>query len=283
MEKTNLPPVNLQLSPLTDKEFAGFQKLIYEWAGIHMNESKKALVSGRLMKRLRHYNISNFGDYLRIVKSVDYPEEKQIMINLLTTNETYFFREPKHFDWLRQKIRTRNAGETFRLWSAASSTGQEAYSIAMVIAEEMGMTGWEILGSDISEKALASAIQATYPLEQSTQIPERYLKRFCLKGVRDSEGKFCIRPEILQNIRFFRINLNEALPQNFGLFDVIFLRNVMIYFDRPTRQKVAEGLMHFLKPDGNLVIGHAESLHGITEKLRAVKPTIYAARATTFT
>ncbi|MBX3721704.1 MAG: SAM-dependent methyltransferase [Turneriella sp.] len=283
MEKPASTPVHLQLSPLTDKEFAGFQKLIYEWAGIHMNESKKALVSGRLMKRLRHYNISTFSDYLRIVKGSEFPEEKQIMINLLTTNETYFFREPKHFDWLRQKIRTRNTAEKFRLWSAASSSGQEAYTIAMVIAEEMGPHGWEILGSDISERALSVAINATYPIEQAAQIPERYLKRFCLKGVRESEGKFCIRPEILQNIRFFRVNLNEALPQNFGLFDVIFLRNVMIYFDRPTRQKVAEGLMHFLKPDGNLVIGHAESLHGITERLRAIKPTIYVARTNNFT
>jgi chemotaxis protein methyltransferase CheR len=283
MERQVQPPVSAQLSPLSDKEFAGFQKLIYEWAGIHMNESKKALVSGRLMKRLRHYNIASFTDYLKIVKGSDFPEEKQIMINLLTTNETYFFREPKHFDWLRQKIRQRPQGETFRLWSAASSTGQEAYTIAMVLAEEIGTTGWEILGSDISERALSVAIHATYPIEQSTQIPEKYLKRFCLKGVRESEGKFCIRPEILQHIRFFRVNLNEALPQNFGLFDVIFLRNVMIYFDRPTRQKVAEGLMHFLKPDGNLVIGHAESLHGITDKLRALKPTIYAARTNTFT
>ena len=217
MEKPASNPVHLQLSPLTDKEFAGFQKLIYEWAGIHMNESKKALVSGRLMKRLRHYNISTFSDYLRIVKGSEFPEEKQIMINLLTTNETYFFREPKHFDWLRQKIRTRNTAEKFRLWSAASSSGQEAYTIAMVIAEEMGPHGWEILGSDISERALSVAINATYPIEQASQIPERYLKRFCLKGVRESEGKFCIRPEILQNIRFFRVNLNEALPQNFGL------------------------------------------------------------------
>lgn len=274
------PSVPIQLSALTDKEFAVFQKLIYEWAGIHMNESKKALVSGRLLKRLRHFGIATFSEYLSIVTSTEHPDEKQIMINLLTTNETYFFREPKHFDWLRHKIRQRNADETFRIWSAASSSGQEAYSIAMVLAEEIGMSGWEILGSDISEKTLSSAIHATYPIEQAAQIPEKYLKRFCLKGVRESEGKFCIQPELLQNIRFFRVNLIEALPQNFGLFDVIFLRNVMIYFDRSTRRKVAEGLMHFLKPDGNLVIGHAESLHGVTDRLKAIKPTIYAARTT---
>jgi chemotaxis protein methyltransferase CheR len=266
---------------LTDGEFASFQKLIYDWAGIHMNESKKALVSGRLMKRLRHYNISMFSDYLRIVKGSEYPEEKQVMINLLTTNETYFFREPRHFDWLREKIRARRAGEPFRVWSAAASSGQEAYSVAMVLGDEIGYTGWEIIGSDISEKALAVALSATYPIEQAQQIPENYLRRFCLRGVRDSEGKFCVRPELTENVRFYRVNLNEILPGNFGKFDVIFLRNVMIYFDRLTRQKVSESLRHFLKPEGNLVIGHAESLHGITDMLRPVKPTIYAARLTT--
>lgn len=268
-----------QLIPLTDKEFAAFQKLIYQWAGIHMTESKKALVSGRLMKRLKHYNFASYTDYLRVVQEAGNADEKQIMINLLTTNETYFFREPRHFDWLRKRAGLRTS-ENFRVWSAASSGGQEVYTIAMVLAEELGLSGWEVIGSDISEKMLDQALSATYPLEQSAQVPEALLKRYCLKGVREAEGKFRIRPELTAMTHFFRVNLIEALPQNFGLFDVIFLRNVMIYFDRPTRQKVAEGLMLFLKPGGNLVIGHAESLHGITDRLVAVQPTIYAARKT---
>jgi len=270
-----------QIVPLTDKEFSGFQKLIYEWAGIYMNATKKALVSGRLMKRLRHYNFSTFTQYFDLVKDGKNADEKQIMINLLTTNETYFFREPKHFDYLREKIKLRKQGETFRVWSAAASSGQEAYSVAMLLAEEMGFSGWEIIGSDISEHTLRIALGATYPIEQSAQIPDGYLKNYCLKGVNASEGKFCIRPEILRNVNFMRVNLNEEMPKNLGLFDVIFLRNVMIYFDRQTRQHVVERLAKFLKPMGNLVIGHAESLHGITDKLKALKPTIYAVRTDT--
>lgn len=281
MPQTPQPPH--QGVPLTDAEFAAIQQLIYRWAGIYMTDAKKALVSGRLMKRLRHYNLSRYTDYLAVLNDPANGDEQQIMINLLTTNETYFFREPKHFEWLRQRVQ-QAASKNFRVWSAACSAGQEVYTIAMVLAEVRGLgtregdDGWEVLGSDISEKTLAQAISATYPIEQAGQIPEGLRKRYCLKGVRDAEGTFIIKPELTAMTGFFRVNLVEALPQNFGLFDVIFLRNVMIYFDRPTRQKVAEGLMHFLKPGGHLVIGHAESLHGITDRLKAVQPTIYAAR-----
>lgn len=269
-----------QLIPLSDAEFAAIQKLIYQWAGIHMTEAKKALVSGRLMKRLRHYNLLSYTDYLTVVNRQENADERQVMINLLTTNETYFFREPKHFEWLRQRAAERTAGN-FRVWSAACSAGQEVYTIAMVLAEALGLeSGWEVVGSDISEKTLAQAISATYPIEQAAQIPEPIRKRYCLKGVRGALGKFCIKPEITAMTRFYRVNLVEALPQNFGLFDVIFLRNVMIYFDRPTRQKVAENLTHFLKPGGHLVVGHAESLHGISDRLTQVQPTIYAVRKT---
>lgn len=271
-----------QLIPLTDTEFSAIQKLIYQWAGIHMTDAKKALVSGRLMKRLRHYNLTSYTGYLSVVNNPDNQDERQIMINLLTTNETYFFREPKHFQWLRERASLNTSGN-FRVWSAACSAGQEVYTIAMVLAEARGMgakDSWEVVGSDISEKTLAQAISATYPIEQAAQIPEPLLKRYCLKGVRGEAGKFRISPDLTAMTGFFRVNLIEALPQNLGLFDVIFLRNVMIYFDRPTRQKVAESLMLFLKPGGHLVIGHAESLHGITDRLKAEQPTIYAVRKT---
>jgi len=268
---------NLQQIPLLSGEFSVIQKLIYDWAGIHMTDSKKALISGRLMKRLKHFQMSSYSEYIEMVKNPLHADEKQIMINLLTTNETYFFREPKHFDWLRERVR-HQSGETFRIWSAACSSGQEVYTMAMILAEELGNSSWEIYGSDISERILSVALGATYPIEQSTQIPSEYLKKYCLKGVKEAEGKFCFNDNIRSHTHFYHVNLIESLPLNFGQFDLIFLRNVMIYFDRPTRQKVAEGLMHFLKPDGNLVIGHAESLHGITEKLRVIQPTIYAAK-----
>ncbi len=273
-----LTPLTQPLIPLTDAEFALFQQLIYDWAGIHMGDTKQALVTGRLMKRVRHYGFTSFSEYLHLVRDEGHADEKQIMINLLTTNETYFFREPKHFAWLKRKLAEHPAGEPFRVWSAACSSGQEVYSLAMVLAEALGNSGWQVLGSDISEKILAVAMQATYPIEQAAQISDDYLKQFCLKGVRESEGTFCLKPEILKNIRFMHLNLIGPMPLNLGTFDAIFLRNVMIYFDRTTRQKVSEALLAFLKPGGNLVIGHAESLHGISEKLVAVEPTVYAAR-----
>lgn len=262
---------------LTDAEFAIFKKLIYDWAGIFMPDTKKALVSSRIMKRLRHYGLSSYSEYLRIVRGEQHPEEKQMMINLLTTNETYFFREAQHFDWLRQRAAA-HGGTPFRVWSAACSSGQEAYTIAMVLADTLGTLPWEVIGTDISQHALSQALLAAYPIDQAEQIPQNYLKRFCLKGVGEEEGKLCINPELLKHIRFYHLNLLSHTPGRFGLFDVIFLRNVMIYFDRDTRKKVSELLLQSLKPGGHLVIGHAESLHGITEQLKVVQPTIYAAR-----
>jgi chemotaxis protein methyltransferase CheR len=183
-----LNPLTQPLIPLTEAEFALFQKLIYEWAGIHMGDTKQALITGRLMKRLRHYGFNSFSEYLKLVRDENHSDEKQIMINLLTTNETYFFREPKHFAWLKRKIAAHPSGETFRLWSAASSSGQEVYSLAMVLADAFGFSGWQILGSDISEKILEVAMQATYPMEQAAQISPDYLKKFCLKGCARSRG-----------------------------------------------------------------------------------------------
>jgi chemotaxis protein methyltransferase CheR len=261
---------------LTDAEFAIFQKLIHDWAGIHMPDTKKALVSSRLMKRLRHYGLNNYTDYLRIVRGDDNRGERQIMINLLTTNETYFFREIRHFDWLRERARAHDRSETFRVWSAACSSGQEVYSIAMTLADVFGDTGWQVMGTDISEQMLAQALRATYPIEMAEEIPQQLLHKYCLKGTGGEQGKFCIAPPLLKNIRFQQLNLLEHIPGSFGYFDVIFLRNVMIYFDRETRKKVSEALAQSLKPGGFLVLGHAESLHGISDKLKAVQPTIYA-------
>lgn len=269
-------PVNTSLIELSDAEFAEFQRLIYTLAGIHMNDTKKALVSGRLMKRLRFYSLTNFSQYLDLIHRTEHAQERQMMINLLTTNETYFFREPKHFDWLREKIRAHRPGELFRVWSAACSSGQEVYSLAMVLADSLSDSMWEVVGSDISERMVEQALEASYAIEEVQEIPEEFRKRFCLKGVDGNAGKFIIRPELLRHIRFYHLNLIESLPENLGLFDVIFLRNVMIYFDRETRRRVTDNLQKFLKPGGNLVIGHAESLHGISDSLVAVQPTIYA-------
>jgi len=261
--------------PLTDKELQQYQKLIYEWAGIHMADSKRALISGRLLKRLRFYKLHSYQQYLDMIQNPEYREEKQIMINLLTTNETYFFRESQHLDYLRDHILPKiNTRDVFRVWSAASSSGQEAYSIAMIL-EEAGLNSqWEILGTDINETVLEKARKAIYPLEASEKIPQYLLKKYCLRGVNNEYGNFTVVDELKKNIKFMKMNLNEPFS-NIGLFDVVFLRNVMIYFDLETKKGVVGRIYNVIKPHGHLILGHSENLNNISKQFKTIIPTVY--------
>lgn len=266
----------LEAASITDAEFAQIQKLIYRIAGISMPNSKKTLVVGRLSKRLRARKCSSFSEYLKLVGNGNEAQELQTMVDLLTTNETYFFREEQHFDFLRRTILPEHPrGQAFDVWSAASSTGEEIYTIAMVLADELGIDApWSILGSDISTQVLAKAQRGQYWLDRVRGLPQDYLRKYCLKGVRSQEGSFVIAPELRRHTRFMQINLNQPLP-TLGKFHVIFLRNVMIYFDNQTKKQVVERLAKQLHPRGWLIIGHSESLNGITDCVRPVKPTIY--------
>lgn len=261
---------------LADAEFALFQKLIYKIAGISLSDAKKVLLAGRLSRRVRHYQLSSFAEYYKLVSGPQAGDELQIMVDLLTTNETYFFREGKHFDFLRRNILAGHpASRQFDVWSAACSTGEEVYTLAMVLADELGVDGpWSIMGSDISTQVLRLAASGHYPMERTRGMPPEYLKRYCLKGVREQDGTFLIDPRLRSHTRFSQINLNVPLP-DVGTFDVIFLRNVMIYFDQETKRKVVAQLSQRLKPGGYFIIGHSETLNGISETLRAVQPTIY--------
>lgn len=261
---------------ITDAEFAQFQRLIYQIAGISLADSKKILLMGRLGKRLRALNLESFGEYYRLVASGNAPDERQTMVDLLTTNETYFFREESHFDFLRQVVLPqRPVGQSFDIWSAASSTGEEIYTLCMVLADELGANAsWSVLGSDISTHVLGIAERGMYWLDRTRGLPQSYLKKYCLKGVRSQEGSFMIAPELRRHTRFMQVNLNTALP-DIGKFHVIFLRNVMIYFDNDTKRKVVARIVEKLRPGGYLIIGHSESLNGINETVVPVKPTIY--------
>lgn len=260
---------------ISDREFDQFQQFIYETAGITMSGAKKALVAGRLAKRVQHHKLASFGDYFRLLDSGAAGPELQTAIDLLTTNETYFFREPKHFDFLREQAQqARRQGRAFRVWSAASSSGEEAYSIAMVLADCMGPESWEVLGTDISTRVLARARTGHYPLERARHIPQAYLRRFCLRGIGPEEGSVLVERSLRARVQFSHANLNTNLPQ-LGSFDLIFLRNVMIYFNGDTKQKVVARVLSLLKPDGHLLIGHSESLHGVSETVQAVAPSIY--------
>jgi len=266
------------LADISDREFGQFQSFIYEEAGISLSSLKKAMVCGRLARRVQHHHLPNYGAYFRLLASGNAPAEVQIAIDLLTTNETYFFREPKHFDWLRRVASaSRDGRQPFRVWSAASSTGEEAFSIAMVLADCLGATPWEVLGSDVSARVLARASTGHYSMQRAAHIPEHYLKRFCLRGTGEQEGTLLITRELRERVRFCSVNLNSALPQ-LGSFDVIFLRNVMIYFSDETKRRVVARLLALLKPGGSFLIGHSESLHGINDTLEPVAPAIYVQR-----
>jgi len=260
---------------LNDQEFAQFQKLIYDIAGISMSPAKKPLVSGRLAKRLAHHGVQNYGDYFRILQKDGQHGELQIAVDLLTTNETYFFREPKHFDFLRDQLLPQyRPGRPFRVWSAACSSGQEPYTLAMVLADSLGEAPWEIFASDISTRVLDRARTGQYALEQAEKIPKQYLNRYCLKGVGAQDGTFIVNRALRSRIRFGQVNLNQSLP-NVGEFDLIFLRNVMIYFNGDTKRQVVDRLCGTLRSNGHLIIGHSESLNGIVHDLPLVQPSIY--------
>lgn len=260
---------------LRDNEFQLFQKLIFELAGLSMNSTKKPLVGNRLAKRLRYYECETYLEYYQILNDLENEEERQIFVDLLTTNETSFFREPIHFDFMKEHVLCKNdAGDSFRVWSAACSTGEEPYSIGMILEDKLRGGKWQIIASDISSRVLEKSQEGLYPIDKSTKIPVEYLKKYCLKGVKTQSGYFKISDLIKRKIQFKSINLNEHFP-NIGKFHIIFLRNVMIYFNKDTRIRLIDQMASHLNPGGYLFIGHSETLLDITDKLVMVKPTIY--------
>lgn len=261
---------------VSDQEFAQFQGLIRKTAGIHLASTKKPLLCGRLAKRLRSRSISSFGDYYALITSGNEPAELETCVNLLTTNETYFFREARHFDFLREHILAAIApGTPFRAWSAACSSGEEAYSIAMVAAQRFGTGGaWEVFGSDINTAVLAKAAAGQYPIEGAGKIPAYHLRAYCLEGSGEQGDTFLIDQKLRARVSFSQINLYQPLPR-IGQFDVIFLRNTLIYFEPPQKREIVARLMAALKPRGHLFIGHSESLNGIADGLRLQVPAVY--------
>ncbi len=263
-------------SPVLERhEFLWIKEYLYKRAGITLNDSKHALVCGRLEKRLRHHGFSTYSEYFRLLDKPGFEQETSMAIDLLTTNETYFFREPKHFDFLTAHFFPRHpAGRQLRFWSAASSSGEEAYSLAMLAAEFSKTQQWEIIGTDISFRILETARCGLYPLSAAEKIPRSLLKKYCLKGSGEYDGYFLIDSTLRNRVKFMHANLNDKLP-NLGRFEVIFLRNVMIYFDMPTKQRLVDRIQRYLRPGGYLIISHSETLNGIKTDLQIVSPSIY--------
>lgn len=262
-------------SHISDKDFSLFQKLIFKHTGIHLAEIKKSMLCGRLSKRLRSLNINDYQTYYELLTSGHAQGELETCINLITTNETYFFREPKHFDFLQQKILPTYQGHSLRVWSAACSSGEEVYTLALVLAESLGVEkDWDILGSDISTQVLQKAAHGIYTMDRSEKIPKVMIYKHCLKGKDENVGRFTVTPAVRRHVRFAQINLNQQLPDT-GMFDIVFLRNVMIYFQAETKAAVVGRIVEKMNPGGWLFIGHSETLSGVSRQLEQIQPTVY--------
>jgi chemotaxis protein methyltransferase CheR len=263
---------------LTPQSFTTVVDLFHRASGIRLAPAKRSLVEGRLQKLAAERGLPDLNQYVQwLVRDGD-PAERQKVIDKLTTNETYFFREPQHFDLLARLAAARGAGAPpLRVWSAASSSGEEAYSIAMVLADKLGLKGgrpWEIVGTDLSTVMVATARAALYPMDRARNTPKDYLKRFCLRGQGDYEGRLLIAKDLRERVSFREANLMQPLP-DIGTFDLVFLRNVLIYFDPPSKADIVRRVMGKMKPDGLLLTGHAESLAGAELGLRSVQPAAY--------
>ena len=275
---------NEQSAPLlTAREFAQLQALIYREAGIHLGPHKVALVTGRLARRVRELGLGSFQAYHDL--AAEDPAELTELLDRITTNETQFFREPQHFAFLAERVFPRwvqeaNAGRRprqIRIWSAACSSGEEPYSLAMLLREHFD-AHWalEILATDLSTQVLDRARAAVFPAERARGIPSSYLTRYMLRGRNEQAGRVRAAPELRAMVRFRRLNLNDATYGDIGQFDLIFCRNVLIYFSPASKSAVIHRLLRHLEPDGFLFIGHAETLNGLTTEVRCVTPTVYA-------
>jgi chemotaxis protein methyltransferase CheR len=264
---------------LTDKEFEQFQSLIYEQVGITLDTPKKSLLTSRLGKRLRELQLPSYQAYFDRVSGKGGEEELIQLVDLISTNKTDFFREPVHFDFLREQVLPQVQATRFiRIWSSASSSGEEPYTIAMTLNDAIpDRSRWDmkILASDISTRVLAKAASGIYEEERVTQLPQDFVRRHFLRGKGEQAGKLKVRNHLAEMITFRRINLMApAFPIKTPL-DVIFCRNVMIYFDRPTQATLMGKFYRYLRPGGFLFIGHSESLQWIEHQFTYVQPTIY--------
>jgi chemotaxis protein methyltransferase CheR len=259
-----------------EQDFQVVRKLIYERAGINLKNGKQEMVYSRLARRLRALKLTTFREYLSLLENDRSPEWENF-INAITTNLTHFFREAHHFEILARQYKESASNSMFRIWSTASSTGEEVYSIAIAMAEEHAVLGNQvsILASDLDTNVLAHARQGVYSLERLESVSPERCKRFFLRGAGTNEGFVRVRDEIRRGIQFENINL---MSENWGLkerFDAIFCRNVMIYFDKETQYGILRKLSKMLQPNGRLYVGHSENLLHAKDLFQLCDKTVY--------
>ena len=262
-----------------DAEFAFFRELVHARSGIALKESKRSLVAARLGRRLRALGLASFAEYRRFLETADPAgRELALMINCMTTNKTSFFRERKHFALLKDSfLAAARAGQKiYRVWSAACSTGEEPYSIAMTALAAPAIEV-RILASDLDTEVLTYAEQAVYPMDSLDELDDRARRRYFLRGRGESEGWVQVKPAVRRLVTFRHINL-IAEPWPIGThFDAIFCRNVIIYFDRQTQARLFGRLARSLAPNGLLFIGHAETLFWLDELFAPIDHSVYRA------
>lgn len=267
---------------LTDQEFNKIRRMVYDTIGVNLTDAKRALTISRVSKRLKDLNIASFSDYIAFIEKE--PTELENLVNVITTNVTRFFREEYHFDFLtKQYLRTNNPNpEKIRIWSAGCSTGEEPYSIAMILNEyykDKKDIKIQILASDINTRALDKAVKGIYTKQEIQEVPYRYLVKYFKLGIGPNVGLFKVKDNIKNLISFKKINLtsNNEYPIKEPI-DLIFCRNVFIYFDKQTQYKILYKFYKILKPQGLLFLGHSESIHNENFKemrWRLIKHTIY--------
>ena len=263
--------------PMTDRNFAAIKKIAYEITGINLSDHKKNMIYGRLARRLRKLNLGSFDDYCRLIEN-EHSAEMPEFINSITTNLTSFFRENHHFDYLKNDVlpslmRRNQSSKRIRIWSAGCSTGEEPYSIAMVVKSIPALSNWDvkILATDLDSNVVATAAEGVYGIERVENIDPLY-NRFLLTDKQQEKVK--VKENVASLITFKQLNLLKEWPMK-GPFDVIFCRNVVIYFDAATQRTLFERYWNILGPSTHLFIGHSESLHNVSTKFTSLGKTIY--------
>ncbi|MEN6464704.1 MAG: protein-glutamate O-methyltransferase [Syntrophaceae bacterium] len=268
---------------LGNNEFEKISRLVYDVCGIDLHEGKRELVKTRLIKRLREGNFRSFSDYCKFVSTREGTDELVAMIDSISTNLTSFFREDKHFEKMRliiaqrlQAMDGRRGRLKLRVWSAGCSTGEEPYTISMVLKEIAFShpVDFSLWATDISTRVLKTAVAGIYPQERIQKIPPELVRKYFLKGKGSWEGYYRVKAELKQHIEFARFNLKESLPGR-ERFDMIFCRNVMIYFDKDMQRELVGRFYNCLAEGGYFFVGHSESLTGLNHQYKYIEPSVY--------
>jgi chemotaxis protein methyltransferase CheR len=264
----------------TADDFKRICALIYHRAGISLSTKKADMVYSRLSRRLRALGVKTFSSYLDLLASSDNPEWGPF-VGALTTHLTAFFREEHHFPILVKHAETKSSTGRVKLWSCAASTGEEAYSMAIAMAEQFGTMypPVDILATDVDHGVLETARQGIYPIERINALPDRIVRRYFLRGGCSNKGFAKVRPELQQMVTFDTLNLLAPVWPLSVQYDAIFCRNVMIYFDRPTQKRVLQHAHHHLKGDGLFFAGHSENLNHVADLFDSCGKTVYRPRS----